>query len=224
MDQWRHRDIRADIQARCPFPVYLQNDATSACGAELVFGRAGNMRDFLYFYIGAFAGGGIVLNGSLYSGPTGNAGALGSMPVPGPDGRPAQLIDIASVAILERMLNRRGIDATYLWTSPNDWGETGADFETWVVEAGRALAYATVAASSVIDFEATIVDGWMPVSVRGRLVAEIRQAIGAIDAEGLKLPEVLEGTVGIHARALGAASLPLSDRFLAGAPGLSHAG
>jgi predicted NBD/HSP70 family sugar kinase len=224
MDQWRHRDIRADIQAQCPFPVYLQNDATSACGAELVLGRAGNMRDFLYFYIGAFAGGGIVLNGSLYSGPTGNAGALGSMPVPGPDGKPAQLIDIASIAILERMLNRRGVDATYLWTSPEDWGETGADFEAWVVEAGRALAYATVAASSVIDFEAAIVDGWMPVSVRSRLAAEIRQAIGAVDAEGLKLPQVLEGSVGIHARALGAASLPLSDRFLVGAPGLSHAG
>jgi len=224
MDQWRHRDIRADIQGQCPFPVYLQNDATSACGAELVFGRAGKMRDFLYFYIGAFAGGGIVLNGALYSGPTGNAGALGSMPVPGANGKPAQLIDIASIAILERMLTERGVEASHLWTSPNDWGETGADFETWIADAGRALAYATVAASSVIDFEAAIIDGWMPATVRSRLVAETRKAIGTTDAEGLKLPEVLEGTVGIHARALGAASLPLSDRFLAGAPGLSHAG
>lgn len=224
MDRWRHRDIRADIQAQCPFPVYLQNDATSACGAELVFGRAGDMRDFLYFYIGAFAGGGIVLDGTLYSGPTGNAGALGSMPVLGPDGKPAQLIDIASIAILEKMLTRRGIDATYLWTSPNDWGESGPEFERWIGDAGRALAYATVAASSVIDFEAAIIDGWMPAAVRSRLVAEMRQAIDTIDAEGLKLPKVLEGTVGIHARALGAASLPLSDRFLAGASGLSHAG
>ncbi len=71
----------------CGFPVYLQNDATAACGAELVFGQTGNLSDFIYFYIGAFAGGGVVLNGRLYSGPTGNAGALGSMPVPGADGR-----------------------------------------------------------------------------------------------------------------------------------------
>ncbi len=86
MDQWRHRDIRADVQAICGFPVYLQNDATAACGAELVFGQTGNLSDFIYFYIGAFAGGGVVLNGRLYSGPTGNAGALGSMPVTGADG------------------------------------------------------------------------------------------------------------------------------------------
>src|SRR5690606_37444059 len=111
MDQWRSLDIRADIQALCSFPVYLQNDATAACGAELVFGQTGNLRDFIYFYIGAFAGGGVVLNGRLYSGPTGNAGALGSMLVPGNGNRPTQLIDIASIAVLEKRLNARGIEA-----------------------------------------------------------------------------------------------------------------
>lgn len=216
MEEWRHRDIRADIQAQCEFPVYLQNDATSACGAELVFGQAGAARDFVYFYIGAFAGGGIVLNGRLYSGPKGNAGALGSMPVPGPDGKPTQLIDVASIAMLEKALSAKGIDGSYLWTSPQEWGDIGAELDEWIASASRALAYAIVAASSVIDFEAAVIDGWMPLDVRRRLVEAIRQAISGIDAEGLKLPFVREGTVGIHARALGGASLPLSERFLVG--------
>jgi predicted NBD/HSP70 family sugar kinase len=216
MDEWRHRDIRADIQSQCEFPVYLQNDATSACGAELVFGQAGAARDFVYFYIGAFAGGGIVLNGRLYSGPKGNAGALGSMPVPGPDGKPTQLIDVASIAMLEKALSAKGIDGSHLWTSPQDWGDIGPEFEEWIASASRALAFAIVAASSVIDFEAAVIDGWMPLDVRRRLVEAIRQAISGIDAEGLKLPFVREGTVGIHARALGGASLPLSERFLIG--------
>ncbi|TPJ30619.1 ROK family transcriptional regulator [Mesorhizobium sp. B2-8-3] len=216
MDEWRHRDIRADIQGQCEFPVYLQNDATSACGAELVFGRAGAARDFVYFYIGAFAGGGIVLNGRLYSGPKGNAGALGSMPVPGPDGKPTQLIDVASIAMLERALSAKGIDGSYLWTSPQEWGEIGADLDEWIASASRALAYAIVAASSVIDFEAAVIDGWMPLDVRRRLVDAVTEAIARIDAEGLKLPVVREGTVGIHARAMGGASLPLSERFLIG--------
>ncbi len=217
MDQWRHRDIRADIQAQCSFPVYLQNDATAACGAELVFGQTGNLRDFIYFYIGAFAGGGIVLNGRLYSGPTGNAGALGSMPVPGADGRPTQLIDVASLAILEKALNARGADASYLWTTPEDWVGDGPEFEAWFSSAGAALAYAIVSASSVIDFEAAVIDGWMPAIARQRLVEAVQQALGKIDVEGLKIPSVREGTVGIHARALGGASLPLSERFLIGA-------
>ncbi len=217
MDQWRHRDIRADVQAICGFPVYLQNDATAACGAELVFGQTGNLSDFIYFYIGAFAGGGVVLNGRLYSGPTGNAGALGSMPVPGADG-PNQLIDVASLAILEKALNERDVDASSLWTSPDqwpiDWRTDWPEFEAWFNAAGAALAYAIVAASSVIDFEAAVIDGWMPAFARAKLVDAVRNSIAAIDVEGLRIPAVREGTVGIHARALGGASLPLSERFL----------
>jgi predicted NBD/HSP70 family sugar kinase len=217
MDHWRNRDIRTDMQAQVSFPVYLQNDATSACGAELVFGKGDTPRDFIYFYIGAFAGGGIVLNGGLYGGPTGNAGALGSMPVPGPGGAPRQLIDIASIAMLERALNAKGRDASHLWTSPQDWGELGPELDEWIVSAANGLAYAIVAASSVIDFQAAVIDGWMPVSVRARLVAAVGNTLTRVDAEGLTLPPVREGTVGIHARALGGASLPLSDRFLVGA-------
>lgn len=217
MDQWRHLDIRAEVQNHCSFPVYLQNDATSACGAELVFGKGAGVTDFVYFYIGAFAGGGIVLNGTLYPGASGNAGALGSMPVPGPDGRPIQLIDIASIAVLEKALNARGIEAPHLWTSPGDWGDLGAELENWIREAGAALAYAIVSASSVIDFEAAVIDGWMPEDVRRRLVEATRAATAGIDVEGLTLPAIREGTVGHNARALGAASLPLSDRFLLGA-------
>ena len=216
MEEWRHLDIKAEIQALYDFPVYLQNDATSACGAELVFGKAGEFRDFLYFYIGAFAGGGIVLNGQLYGGPTGNAGALGSMPVPGPANQPTQLIDIASITILEKALIARGADAAHLWSSPQDWGDLGEDLDRWIEQAAGGLAYAIVAASSVIDFAAAVIDGWMPAAVRGRLVEAVQRALAGIDAEGLALPVIREGTVGIHARALGGASLPLSERFLIG--------
>ena len=221
LDEWRHHDIRADIQQMYGFPVYLQNDATAACGAELVFGQTGSLSDFVYFYIGAFAGGGVVLNGRLHGGTTGNAGALGSMPVPGPEGRPAQLIGIASLAILEKALNAQGKDASHLWSAPEDWVGAGAEFESWLAAAGDALAYAIVAATSVIDFEAAIIDGWMPAAVRSGLVEKVKSALAGIDAEGLRIPVVREGSVGIHARALGGASLPLSERFLVGAAAMA---
>lgn len=221
MEKWRHLDIKAEIQALCDFPVYLQNDATAACGAELVFGKIGGLRDFVYFYIGAFAGGGVVLNGRLCTGSTGNAGALGSMPVPAPGGGSTQLIDIASIAVLEKALIARGVDASHLWSSPEDWGDIGGDLDHWIDGAGHALAYAIVSAASVIDFEAAVIDGWLPLSVRRRLVEAVGSFIADVDAEGLRLPAVREGTVGIHARALGGASLPLSERFLVGPNSLS---
>jgi predicted NBD/HSP70 family sugar kinase len=216
MDEWRHRDMRSEIQLLCDFPVYLQNDATSACGAELVFGQTGALRDFVYFYIGAFAGGGIVLDGRLYSGPTGNAGALGSMLIPGNGNKPTQLIDIASIAVLEKRLNANGVDAPHLWTTPEEWGDLGPTVDQWILDAANALAYSIASSTAIIDFEAAVIDGWMPASVRARLVDAVRDAMSGIDAEGVSVPRIQEGTVGVHARALGAASLPLSERFLIG--------
>ncbi|PWJ85387.1 MarR family transcriptional regulator [Pseudaminobacter salicylatoxidans] len=218
MDAWRGADIKADIQSRHDFPVYLQNDATAACGAELVFGQSGGLSDFLYFYIGAFVGGGVVLNGALHAGRTGNAGALGSMPVPGPGGKPVQLIDAASLATLEKSLAARGIDASFLWQKPADWDWLGSDLDLWIATAANALAHAIVSASAVIDFEAAVIDGWMPRTVRARLAEAVRAAFGQIDTAGIALPHLREGTVGVDARSLGAASLPLCERFLVGAP------
>jgi predicted NBD/HSP70 family sugar kinase len=214
MDQWREADIRADIAAHCPFPVYLQNDATAACGAELVFGDTSDLRDFLYFYIGSFIGGGVVLNGALHAGRTGNAGALGSMPVAGHGDRPIQLIDIASIAVLEKAVARAGRDSTLLWTSPEDWGDIEPELTQWIDRAAHGIAYAIVAASAVVDFEAAIVEGWMPRGVRDRIIAAVAEALAGFDSQGIELPALRKGSVGIHARAIGGASLPLFDRFL----------
>lgn len=216
MDQWRSCDIRARVAELCPFPVYLQNDMTAACGAELVFGQTKDLNDFVYFYIGSFIGGGIVINGSLYAGRSGNAGALGSMPVPGADGRASQLIDVASITALEKVVTELGRDPSPLWASPDDWGAMGDELTAWIDQAGKGIAQAVIAASSVVDFEAAIIDGWLPVGVRARIVESVRRQVETFDLEGIELPVILEGTVGIHARSLGAASLPLSDRFLLG--------
>jgi predicted NBD/HSP70 family sugar kinase len=215
MDEWKSADIRGEVAATVPFPVFLQNDATAACGAELVFGNTRGLRDFLYFYVGSFIGGGVVLNGSLHAGQTGNAGALGSMPVPDGHGGTTQLIDIASIATLERALPSDG-DWSLLWTSPEDWGDLGPALDVWIDGAAHAIAHAVVAASAVIDFQAAIVDGWIPLDIRRRIVAAVRLAVMRIDAEGIALPEILEGTVGQHARALWGARLPLAERFLIG--------
>ena len=134
---WRRADIRAELDAALPWPVYLQNDATAACGAELAFGRHAGLQDFVYFYVGAFIGGGLVLNGGLFAGRTGNAAALGSMPVPDGAGGSEQLIDVASLVLLERRLRAKGLPLDVLYDPDADWGGYGADLEDWLAGAAR---------------------------------------------------------------------------------------
>lgn len=216
IEAWRHVDIRAELSAATGLPVYVQNDASAACNAELVFAPEAAPRDFLYFYIAFFAGGGIVLNGALYPGRTGNAGALGSMPVTDRTGRLCQLIDVASLRTLEKALTARGLPAESLYASSEDWGVDPAFLDDWIEGAAHGLAQAILASASVIDFSAAIIDGWMPEEVRARLVAATTRHLGSLNQAGIEPLEIREGSVGFNARALGAATLPLAEKFLAG--------
>jgi predicted NBD/HSP70 family sugar kinase len=214
MDIWREVDLQVEVQTRMAHPVYLRNDATSACGAELVFGAGQRYPDFVYFYIGSFIGGGIVVNSALFVGRTGTAGAIGPLPVRDKHGQTRQLLDIASIFVLENLLRERGIDPQPLWYAAEDWIDFGEPLEIWLQDTAAALAQAVVAAASIIDFSAAIIDGGFPAWVRHRLVTATIEAMNRLDLQGVVVPDIVEGEVGDQARAIGGASLPIFDRYL----------
>jgi predicted NBD/HSP70 family sugar kinase len=212
---WRDFDVERSVAALSPYAVTLCNDATAACAAEFFFGGGWRHRDFMYFFIGAFIGGGLVLDGALWPGRTGNAGALGSMPITAkgqPWGAP-QLIASASIYQLERRLVRAGIDASSMWATPDAWEDFGPHLEGWIEDVASALAYASVAAISVVDFEAILIDGAMPAAVRDRLTARTAQIFSGLDRRGLSDVVIVPATIGADARAIGGAALPLIKNF-----------
>jgi predicted NBD/HSP70 family sugar kinase len=214
MDAWRSRDIGAELQAVLGLPVYVQNDATSACGAELIFGTGERPKDFLYFYFGTFIGGGLVMNGQLFLGRTGNAAAVGSIQVPAPGGGTRRLIDLASMSVLAEAMEAAGEASDHLWTQHERWEVSAPVLSAWLDQAAAALAQATLAAAALLEVQAVLIDGWMPVAVRAELVQRTRAALLRLDLAGIDVPEIREGTVGAEARALGAAAIPLSQRYL----------
>ncbi|WP_227751547.1 ROK family transcriptional regulator [Tabrizicola oligotrophica] len=214
MDAWRDHDIQADLAALTDIPVYVQNDATSACGAELVFGTGEKPRDFLYFYFGTFIGGGLVLNGQLFLGRTGNAAGVGPIPVPGPDGRMRRLFDAASLAVLADRMQAAGESADHLWEQPVYWQVSAPVLDAWLDEACEGLASAILSAATLLELEAVLIDGWMPAAIRAEITSRTAAALARLDLSGITPPAVREGTVGAQARSLGAAAIPLSQRYL----------
>ncbi len=212
MAGWRGFDVEAEIGALCPWPVVTCNDASSACAAELFLGEGWRFRDFLYVFIGSFIGGGVVLNGSLFRGRTGNAGAIGSFPVGG--GRPRkQLIRVASLQGLEAELTAAGLDAAPIYRTTEAWPEYGAPLDRWIDRTAGHLAELAVAAASIIDFEAVVIDGAFPAEVRARLRERTARAQARFDPQGLSPLVIGEGSVGSDARAIGGAALPLLANF-----------
>lgn len=210
MELWRDFDVAARVAAFTDLPVLVENDATAACRAEHVFGAGSAHSDFAYIFVGFFIGGGIVLNRSVWDGRTGNAGALGSLPV-GENG--TQLIDHASLYLLEARLEAAGKAPQQVWEDLQDWSGFAEELEGWLAEAARHIARAAVSLAAVIDFESVVIDGSLPPQVRSALVAQARVALAREDSRGITLPELREGQIGPRARAVGAAALPIFSQY-----------
>ncbi len=213
MEAWRDHDIVADIARFCELPIHLANDGSAACNAELLFGSAETPPDFLYVYIGYFVGGGVVIDGSLFQGRGGNAGALASIPVPAARGGTRQLIEPASIATLERRLEQLG-PAKELLTDLGNWHVPQDLLEGWVQEAADALAYVAIGAAAIMELKTMVIDGWVPPAVRAELVRRTADAIARQTMAGIDAPVATEGSLGRRARSLGAAALVLSRRHM----------
>ena len=203
MADWHGFDLAARLAEELPFPVFLENDASTACAAELIFGRLSLPRDFVHLYVAHFAGGGVVLDGRLRVGPHRNAGALGSMPIPG--GR--QLLDLASVSTLEERLGHPLPPDDSGWLVPPDIEAR------WIAQSADALAFAALSATALLDIPVVVIDGAVPPATRRALADATRAALAHLPAAGIDRPRIVEGSLSRSARILGAAALPLAHFF-----------
>ena len=213
LQAWRDFDIAVSLDKEVPWTVVVENDGTAACRAEQVFGDHSGKQDWIYFYLGTFIGGGIVLNGSVFPGRRGNAGGFGPMRVPDMVGGD-RLIDHASLIVLERSLASAGIDPAKIYEEETDWTEFGEHLEQWLQRASRSLSHAVVSSLSIIDFDSVIIDGAIPPMVKHRLVAEVINQLKVTDLQGVVIPAVEPGQIGRDARLIGAAGVLINQHYL----------
>ncbi len=212
--EWQSVDLCQTLHGQTGLPVSILNDATAACQAEHTFGRGKEFQDYAYFFIGAYIGGGIVLDNAVYEGRQGNAGALGSLHSIGPNGESMQLVDMASIRQLETRLNEVDIDPRQLWVDPESWTRLTRYVDPWVGQTAQELAKAAMSVCSVIDFEAILIDGAFPSEIRNQLVERVRRYVRTQDTRGLISPRIEAGSIGAKARAIGAATRPIGSQFL----------
>lgn len=211
---WKDIDFTDQVARFSDLPVYVLNDATAACQAEHLYGRGKEFRDYAYFFIGSFIGGGIVMNNTVFEGNQGNAGALGSMRATGPLGESQQLIDVASLHLLESRLVESGLNPDVMWKLPQDWSSLSRYVDPWIGQTAQELAKAALSICSVVDFEAIMIDGAFPPDVREELVERVRRYLVNQDTRGLIVPQIEAGVVGGQAREMGAASSPVFSQYL----------
>ena len=84
--QWRGFPLRRRLAERYGLPTLVDNDAKALALGEGWLGAAAGSRDFIAMVVSTGVGGGIVLDGRLLDGESGNAGHIGHLIVE-PQGR-----------------------------------------------------------------------------------------------------------------------------------------
>jgi predicted NBD/HSP70 family sugar kinase len=215
--KWTQIDIRERVAGLTELPVVFVKDTAAACVAELVAGRGRSIRSFLYVFVDTFIGGGLVLDSQLVGGLHGNAGAIGSFPLGlshiDAAAPPAQLLSLASLFNLEARYRRQGLNES----AATDERALTAPWRPhtlgWLREAGPAVALTINAAACLLDLDGVIVDGLFNPAMLNALLAEVEKALDKYSWEGVARPQLLAGTIGSDARAIGGALLPLYANF-----------
>jgi len=76
---WRDVDLKPLMPAAWRWPLVVENDVRMGTYGEFAHGAALGARNVLGVFVGTGVGGGVILNGELFTGFNGNAGEIGHM-------------------------------------------------------------------------------------------------------------------------------------------------
>lgn len=219
--RWREVDLTTFFTEVNGLPLFIENDASAAAAAELVFGAGTRYRDFIHLSINTMIGGGLIIDGVLQTGVNGNAAAYGPMPVtpsrlssvPPPTGPFEILLRRASVYGLINHLRASGVAIKRVRELDPMPADARVPVNEWQEDCADALAQAIIATISVVDVEAIVIDGVLPRALLQDTVSRVQRRFAELVPAGLIAPEIVAGTTGPRASAIGAGILPIYSMF-----------
>lgn len=220
-EAWRAVDLRSHFSESQGLPVMIENDASAAAVAELVYGVGKQYSDFLHISLSTFVGGGLVLDGTLQTGPNGNTAAYGPFPVthsslasvPKPAGKFEVLLHRASIYTLVHHLRVNGVAITRVRDLDPMPPAARALVSEWQDDCADALAQAIIGSIALVDLDAVVIDGLLPEPLLQDTVARVRTCFAQMMPPGLIAPTIVAGSLGARASALGASLLPIYSLF-----------
>ncbi len=182
-------DIFGSLAESVDLAAHISSDAKAACSAELIYGLGGGLADFAYVFVDDLISGGLVREGQMRF----SRDVAGS--------------NIGKVLVLDKQ--RRMVP---LWTLAAGV-EQGPAREAALDDLAHGIAHAIHSISAVTSFETVIVDGAVSPGTRTQLVTSVKRHLSEMDAGTPSHLTVREGSIARKSIALGAACLPLVDRF-----------
>ncbi len=226
---WRDVPLGAEVSRRLGVAVSMENDGNCAALGELEFGAGRGSRHLIYIGLGTGLGGGVIIDGALFTGSTGAGGELGHIVV-NADGRRCgcgstgcieaycsgaafaararELLDQRRAPILAELATDGRPDAALVFTAANAGDQ---DCKGLIAEAARYLGVLFASLLNAFNPERIVVGGGLANSWESLVepaIAEMR--LRAFPAT-LAAARLVRGLLGSRSGALGAAALAIRD-------------
>lgn len=166
--------------------VTVSTDALAACSAELIYGLGPTVPDFLYVFLDDAVGGGLVQDRRIRFSRGDTGPNLGKLLVPSGKARPTPLKNLAI----------------------GDDGNANS-----IGQLAEGIAHAIANCAALVPCHTVIVDGPLPAHTLRLVMAKLRSAIAQLDFGDTAEIAAREGSMARKSIAMGAACLPLLDRY-----------
>nr|WP_010219374.1 ROK family transcriptional regulator [Sphingomonas sp. PAMC 26621] len=209
---WDDVTMPALLREVLPWPIHTDNDAAAAALGEAQCGTATENPSFFYLLISAGLGGGLVIDRSYHRGATSRSGEIGLMPDPGASTPGAVVQDIVSLSTLHARLAAAECPVTNNAKLIGSDAAVNAVLEQWLIDSVRALTMPLIGINCVLNPDAILIGGRLPVPLIEKLASKLEKALSAI-----ALPSharIMSAVMAQDAPAIGAATLPFLDHVL----------
>jgi glucokinase len=207
---WRDFPLRERLAALFALPCAIDNDAKAFALGEHWLGAGRGARALLGIVVSTGVGAGIVIDGQLVHGASGQAGHLGHV-IAASDGSPCECGArgcVEAIASGSAILRRGGAEPTAIAEKARE-GDT--DASRIYVDAGRALARGIASAAALLDLDRIVIGGGVALGawdlLEPALVAELSVSARLPFTRDLK---VVPAALGARAGLIGAAKLALN--------------
>lgn len=215
LDDWALVELGPIFEARFNVPVYVENIASAAAVGESLVGIGHKFKSFGYVNFAFGFGGGIILDGKLWRGKSGNAGEIGA--ILNPIGA-----FFPSLESLRLEVNCHGGDINSIrqllieLEGPSDRFEEAV--EVWIEKAATSIALLAYLINACVDVEALALGGRLPSILRERLArraSEVQELSNPPVRRERSRPsiEIVPAQVSDRAAVVGGAALPLTKRI-----------
>ncbi|ATC83522.1 MULTISPECIES: ROK family transcriptional regulator [Pseudoalteromonas] len=207
LEEWSQVDIIDIVSKHFQLPTWVVNDATGAAAGEGVAGIGREYKNFVYMFVSAAFGGGIVNNGDVLRGTYGNAGELGDM-------LPPKLYAHPNLELLKRILKKNGVAVDSIYDLHDNFDPEWPGVEEWLFKVQDSFDLVATCCSALLDAEAIIIGGHIPKELAEKVIA--RTEVYAQFRRGAKrpMPKLVVSNINNFPVSIGAATLPFRELCL----------